>query len=340
MKKYICLAIVLSLVVSVYACVSPTVTVIGNDGNNISNSLAGGENNDVANTLEQQRDNSNSGPKFNGGCVVNTNLISPSGTISSGAIECSNNGIPATPIPTGTPIPSPTPSATPSPSPSPTPSPTPTPSCLPTPSGLVAWWAGDGNTNDQLGVHNGTAQNGLSFTPGFVEQSFNFDGFDDHMTVPDNPSLQITGELTITGWIKIDDPNLNNFMRIISKKLNFGDLEGYEMEYNPQLDTLTLISSGNNLAQATGVALDTNWHHIAGTIDGANAKLYVDGVDVTTDDNIDTLLAGNTHLSIGQISSGGAYFDGMIDELQLYNRALSQSEVQDIFNIGADGVCK
>ena len=158
-------------------------------------------------------------------------------------------------------------------------------------------------------------------------------------------------------WIKINDPHLNNYMRILSKKRHYQDDEGYELEYNPAFNRLTLIGSGDDLASINTINLDTNWHPVAGTIStaipirkspsvdngwskGKNAKLYLDGEAVLTNGKVSPLKAGHTDVSIGQISSGGAFFDGLIDELQLYKRTLNPAEIKNIFQAGSKGVCK
>lgn len=198
-------------------------------------------------------------------------------------------------------------------------------------SNLVAWWPAENNANDQTGIHDGLLLSGTTFNPGQIGQAFQLNGSDNCVGVQDHPALQITGQITLSAWIKIDDPNLNDFMRIISKKNQFNDPDGYELEYNPALNTLHLLSSGANLGEAL-VDLDTNWHHVAGVINGTTATIYVDGQDLTRDSVVDPLAAGTTHLTIGCIGSFGSYFRGQLDDLRIYDRALSPSEIQILMN--------
>lgn len=199
----------------------------------------------------------------------------------------------------------------------------------------VSEWQAEGNALDNVGPNNGALNGGMGFTPSPFGQAFQLDGLDDFVLVPDHPSLQITGQLTISAQIRINDPNANNFMRIVSKKVNFTDADGYDMEYNPFLNRLTIIAGNGNIATANNVNLDTNWHHVAATINGSVANLYVDGINVTADNQVDPLVAGTTPLSIGRINSNSAFFDGDIDEVRIFNRELSAEEIAGTATVNA-----
>lgn len=93
------------------------------------------------------------------------------------------------------------------------------------------------------------------------------------------------------------------------------------------------------------------WHHVAGVYDGSSIKLYVNGqlvVDPIFQTGIITPMLETSFLTIGSEDGrtnephliGQRYFHGLIDEVELYNRALSESDIQAIYNAGSVGKCK
>ena len=100
-------------------------------------------------------------------------------------------------------------------------------SCVSPPQSMISWWPGDANANDIMDGNDGSLINGATFTTGMVGQAFSFDGVDDYVEVPDNPSLNITEKITIDAWINVSDiitPHV-----ILSKY--FGD--GYYLRIDP-----------------------------------------------------------------------------------------------------------
>lgn len=95
------------------------------------------------------------------------------------------------------------------------------------------------------------------------------------------------------------------------------------MEYKPGLNRASLVGSGSDYGLATNVNLDTGWHYLAMTLNGAAARIYVDGVDRTLDGGATPLIAGSQALHIGRRSGGGDYFRGAIDEIRVSSTARS-----------------
>src|SRR6185436_12992439 len=75
------------------------------------------------------------------------------------------------------------------------------PPCAPIPADAIAWWRAENNALDSVAARHGTPQKGLSFAPGNVGQAFVLDGADDHITVPDHPTLNLQN-FTIEAWIR------------------------------------------------------------------------------------------------------------------------------------------
>ena len=206
------------------------------------------------------------------------------------------------------------------------------PSCVPPPSGMVAWWPGDGNTNDIAGGNNGTIVGGVSYAPGKVNQAFSLDGTTGYVQVPDSSSLKVTGQITIAAWI-----NPSALGGRVVDKITAGGSDGY------LLDTyggnVRLIVDGQGLSGATSLPTGA-WSHVAGVYGGEQMRVYLNGA---LDGTLNTSVAIPTNaltLRIGADSAGSNLFNGLIDEAQVFSRALSASEIQGIVAAGSAGECR
>lgn len=206
------------------------------------------------------------------------------------------------------------------------------PSCVAPPPGMVAWWPGDGSTRDIAGASPATLVGGAAYAAGRVDQAFSLDGTSAWVEVPDAAALRVTGAFTIDAWIY---PNATGG-RIVDK-ITAGAGDGY------LLDTwgggVRLLFDGQSLSGATVLPTGA-WSHVAGVYDGAEMRVYVDGA---LDGARATTAAVPTNalpLRIGAASDGGSRFSGLIDEVEVFNRALSQAEIQAIVAAGSAGKCK
>lgn len=222
--------------------------------------------------------------------------------------------------------------------------------CVPAPSGMVSWWPGDGNANDIAGGNHGTMQNGATFAPGKVAQAFSFDGVDDYIEVASSPTLQFgTGDFTIDFWARILDPFVNAHALVTTQPVGT-DPPGiliHSRGIAPPANTVLFdIRDGVNTQTLTvPVPTDLQFHHFAFTRSGTDIKGYVDGVDQTTVVNAVGVANMNSPAALlfgrnGLSTITWHYFAGQLDELEIYDRALSALEIQAIFNAGSAGKCK
>jgi hypothetical protein len=185
--------------------------------------------------------------------------------------------------------------------------------------------------------------NGTSFSGGKVEQAFNFNGIHQLVSVPDAPALNPPAQLTLETWVYVSQFSANDSVAVVGKDDPFSD-----RQY--MLGIATLGGQWNFRAHvgSTGGYHYFNgatplhagvWYHAAMTYDGAFLKLYVNGV-------LDGTLAATgpitvtTHpLLFGGHADGPWSFNGLVDEVTLYNRALSAAEIVAIYNAGAAGKC-
>jgi hypothetical protein len=178
--------------------------------------------------------------------------------------------------------------------------------------------------------------------PGKTGQAFSFDG-DDRIAVPDSDSLEIAPSITIEGWVKIRTWPTDNSFGAAMIVYRGDDRPGFDPFYVAVLDGGVLrfaINSPDSQLAAIDAPVTTNtFIHFAGTLDNDSGamKLYIDGVlAAQTNTALRPLgeLAGAA-LGIGHSQAGSGFdfgFEGLVDELKLYSRALTAQEVQILYN--------
>lgn len=208
---------------------------------------------------------------------------------------------------------------------------------VPNPAGLNSWWRGEDNANDSGGSNHGTAQNGLGYSTGFQGRAFQFDGINDKMDVPHHASLNPgSGDMTFVAWV---NPNSSNqFQTGIFRKLHPGpgdyyifQLTGlsplYELRDNPS-------GLGNNFGGASpGQIIPRMWNMMTWRLDrtAGTMRTYINGQPDFTF-NLPTL---DESIDPGSGVEFGTHvwpFAGMLDEMQWYNRALSDGEIQALYS--------
>jgi serine/threonine protein kinase len=212
---------------------------------------------------------------------------------------------------------------------------------LPT-NGLISWWPAEGNAGDIVGTNDGVLCGGVGFAKGIIGQAFDFRGKAQKVTIPDNESLKLTNSLTIEGWIYVRGPGF-----ILFRGDNRPGLDPYALQVNPGGSlTFAIYSEANEAATVYDRIPLKQWIHAAATLDGSSGKmrLYVDGILVAEKSTIirplrDLDPQAGPGLAIGGHAGSDDYspFDGMVDELSLYGRALGEDEIRAIANAGKTG---
>ena len=228
----------------------------------------------------------------------------------------------------------------------------PPPPCTPPPPGLIGWWRGEGDCLDQAGGNNGVLQNGATFASGEIGHAFAFDGANAYVKIPRAPILDVGNQVTIDLWMKAD-PSSPIGSRIAG--LVGSDFFGMEISTAPA-GVFLFISTDNGAHFPT--TADTSgqgaifpageWHHVAGTYDGTNMQFYLDGQPYGNPRLVSGAISPMLSSSFvtlgsedGRTSSpsciGTRYFSGLIDEVDIFNRALSASEIAAIYAAGYPG---
>jgi hypothetical protein len=216
--------------------------------------------------------------------------------------------------------------------------------CVAPPSGLVGWWQAEGNAKDITGTNNGILVNGATFAAGKVGQSFLFNGVNQYVTIPNAPALNPTSAVTLEAWINWASFGTSGALDFIVKDDPYGSDRQYMLgmvQVSSYWVLRPAVGVPSGLALFNGsVHMQTNtWYHVAMTYDGATLKQYINGVQDGSLAVTGAILPTSNPLIIGGEASGPWDFAGKVDEVSLYNRALSATEIQAIYNAGIAGKC-
>ncbi|WP_370477221.1 LamG-like jellyroll fold domain-containing protein [Tamlana flava] len=212
--------------------------------------------------------------------------------------------------------------------------------------GLVAYYPFNGNANDESGNGNNGTVNGPVLTEdrfGNPNSAYSFDGVDDYIMVMNSTSLQNISEITISSWVNIKqmyfEPRFGGyFYPIVTKsdtQFNWGN---FEFMFGFGGLTAFLLNEESTVAIEEELNI---WQHVAVTINNGITKFYMNGVKIF-DSNSGVFPASNPQnssmpLQIGRNVQGyGEYANGKIDDIGIWNRALTDEEINDLFN---EGIC-
>jgi len=211
----------------------------------------------------------------------------------------------------------------------------------------VSYWKMDesiwNGTNNEVkdataNLIHGTAKNGVTTTNTAGNYKFgtygggSFNGTNQYISIPDNPLLKPTSAVTVEAWINLTaSPAANT--RIIAKSPYISANNGYQymLMFSASGSVFFDVSTpAGERTSAQSAVLNTNmWYYVAGVYDGTNVKVYLNGVESSTNwgssSNMNTPAGA---LSIGNDPNLSNYFQGYIDEVAIYSRALSQVEIQ------------
>ncbi len=208
-------------------------------------------------------------------------------------------------------------------------------------SNMVTWWRGEGDASDSVGASGGTLVGSAVFNTGEVGQGFSFNGISGYVSVPNSPLLNsLRSRLTVEFWFRCNSTITNSDWRGILCKGG----TAWRVMATAYAKTVTFSAdgtSGGNLI-GTKIVSDGQWHHMAGVYDGTNMYLYVDGsLDVSKPAT--GLIGTNTSpLAIGAMSvppNALYFFNGSVDEVSLYSRALTSNEIAGVYSAGTLGKC-
>ncbi len=232
--------------------------------------------------------------------------------------------------------------------------PPPPSSCASAPAGIVSLWLGEGDASDAIGVNGGTAEGRLTYATGVIGQAFQLNGLDGHVRLPAAASLNPAPSFSIDAWVypawTESNPAFHNIMAKWSgeggwtRAYSFLAV-GTQLEFAISDATHELDGGFHAFLTPTGVLHLNTWNHVAAVYDQSTGtrNIYVDGLLVASrTDTPVTVTQTAAAASIGarlDPTSASEFFLGAIDEVGFYGRALSATDVSNIYAAGPQGKC-
>jgi len=183
-----------------------------------------------------------------------------------------------------------------------------------------------------------TGSNGIIAGPGSVAngkfgKALSFDGYADSVNIADGPALHLTTGMTLEAWVNPSVALGGGVWRtaIFKEQTSGTSYSLYAGNGTGRPTGQAYTSAEYNAAGTANIPLNT-WTHLAATYDGTTLKLYVNGTLVTSTSVSGNITVTNGMLRIGGNSIWNEWFRGLIDEVRIYNRALSVTEIQTDMN--------
>ncbi len=211
-------------------------------------------------------------------------------------------------------------------------------------SGLVAWYPMSGNAGDSSGYNNhGTVYGGMTPTTGrsgLANTAYYFDGINDYIQVPRNLSIEPQNQLTLAAWIAPEFPTAG-WRTIISKRWATASdpYDSYLLSTNPtyankwQFAVSTGVPGSLTFEAAHNFYPAQQWLFLTATLQGGAMKLYINGALDSTRSFVGSLAYSTMDLYLGWgVSGPNEYYKGKVDDIKIYNRALSSIEIQQLYS--------
>lgn len=199
------------------------------------------------------------------------------------------------------------------------------------PGSLVAYYALEENSGtfvrDTSFNDNNALATGTTWGTGKVGNGLVFNGSSAYVSGQDN---DIAGTITVSAWVNADASQTST---VVGKDTTQGVIE---LASNTPSFKLTTGATLRTVTAGSAIS-STTWHHLVGTYDGTNAQLYVDGVLSQTVAATGAISTNSSVWTIGRDVGGSNYFDGNLDEIKVFSRALSATEVKAEYDAGVAG---
>jgi hypothetical protein len=210
--------------------------------------------------------------------------------------------------------------------------------------GMVGWWKGDNSSTDVFGVHNATLFNGATYAAGVTgtaNTAFSFNGSTQYASIADSPSLQLANALSLSAWINVNTlTGGTGYQTVVSKWDGSTRNYGLFVKSNGSIELQYYNAASQQiiLTSAAGLVSTGSFYHIAATMDTATntMTIFLNGTVVGTQSMNGAIKTNSAAVTLGQ--DGGTHnFNGRIDELAIFERALSSSEVTAIYRANGSG---
>ena len=200
--------------------------------------------------------------------------------------------------------------------------------------GLVGWWKLNGNANSSIGNLNGTTFNVTPRTgqDNIANHAYSFNGSSSYIDVGDSDALTL-GNFSLSLWLKT---SITSAQRLLNKETSGQSSYGLLIN-NSMLYFFVDGTWGSHYIRDTGpVVTDDVWHHVLASRSESTLYLYIDGQLIATRPNSTTeTLDNNTNLLFGKHYTSIQWLNGSMDDVRIYNRALTSTEISTLYSRGA-----
>ena len=174
-------------------------------------------------------------------------------------------------------------------------------------------------------------QSDLQFDSPYSNYSLSFDGIGNYIDCTNDSILTPTSAISISLWVKTNDST--NFASLIDKWINTNT--GYMIHLSTSANQgKPMFQIGATVISSSVIVNDGDWHHVSVTCDNTTGYIYVDGVQTGTGSLTMTGISSLDNLKIGGDGSSGPYLNGKIDETAIWNTALTNAQILEIYNNG------
>ncbi|MHC4396823.1 MAG: LamG-like jellyroll fold domain-containing protein [Planctomycetota bacterium] len=209
---------------------------------------------------------------------------------------------------------------------------------------LVSWWQFEEGTgthaNDSVGSNDGTLVGGPNWVAGKIgSHALDFNGVEDYVALPDTIKNSLGTNYTVSAWV-----NTNTISRAhaVAAYRQFDSWEIFFQldQYNADVRFIVMDDSRDiAIASSSGAITTGGWYHVAGVREGNTLHVYVNGIKGTSDSAIfGTISSNNFKIGALQTSASGgtprSYFDGNIDDVRIYDVALTSGDIQQLYQQG------
>lgn len=196
------------------------------------------------------------------------------------------------------------------------------------------------NTTDNVLFNNVSINNSIILRDTeYIAPSYyaNFDGDGDYITIADESDFDILTDVTYSAWVKwnVTPGSVDSWATILDKSASTWNAD-VRIQHSTNNDYFEWSVSGDWVFSSTSPNKDI-WYHVVGTYDGSYMTIYVNGVNETSDVKTGNINQNNEPVTIGATSVDQfREFSGSIDDIRIYDRALSDTEVNTLYNNGRD----
>ena len=208
---------------------------------------------------------------------------------------------------------------------------------------LLGWWRGEDNVIDSAGGHNGSWSGAESYTTGKFGEAMDFIGNGDYVSIPNNSSLKPTSAVTVSAWVK---PSSGASGAIFESRANSSTAAGYTMFINGissnkigWLVHTTGASGGqwNVQLNAQSNFVPNTWYHVVGVYAPGDARFYINNVlQSSTNSVTGNIVYDSAPTTIGATNGGDNSLNASVDDVIVFNRVLSSSEISSLYDSRAN----